>query len=112
MTKPNLPYWGRFGITWSFCSIPKALNPKRSGEVMTQRGRHRAPGRHARPKNHNVPLRSAIVASAAVLLTGGITAANSSEQAPPYIDVAALVIESTVSYDIKDHSLTSAATSM
>ncbi|MEY3661737.1 MAG: hypothetical protein RLZ49_418 [Actinomycetota bacterium] len=74
---------------------------------MTQRGRHRAPGRHARPKNHNVPLRSAIVASAAVLLTGGITAANSSEQAPPYIDVAALVIESTVSYDIKDHSLTS-----
>ena len=60
---------------------------------MTQRGRHRAPGRHARPKNHNVPLRSAIVASAAVLLTGGITAANSSEPAPPYIDVAALVNE-------------------
>jgi hypothetical protein len=72
---------------------------------MTQRGRHRAPGRHARPKNHNVPLRSAIVASAAVLLTGGITAANSYEQEPPYIDVSALVIDSTVSYDIKNHSL-------
>jgi hypothetical protein len=74
---------------------------------MTQRGRHRAPGRHARPKNHNVPLRSAIVASAAVLLAGGITAANSSEQAPPYIDVAALVIESTVSYDVKQHKISS-----
>jgi hypothetical protein len=74
---------------------------------MTQRGRHRAPGRHARPKNHNVPLRSAIVASAAVLLAGGITAANSTEQAPPYIDVAALVIESTVSYDIKQHTISS-----
>jgi hypothetical protein len=74
---------------------------------MTQRGRHRAPGRHARPKERNVPLTSAIVASAAVLLTGGITAAaNSTEQAPPYIDVSALVIESTVSYDIRDHALT------
>lgn len=72
---------------------------------MTQRGRHRAPGRHARPKSHNVPLTSAIVASAAVLLTGGITAANSYEQEPPYIDVSALVIDSTVSYDIKNHSL-------
>ena len=72
---------------------------------MTQRGRHRAPGRHARPKNHNVPLRSAIVASAAVLLTGGITAANSSEQAPPYIDVAAMAIDSTVTYDIKNHTI-------
>ena len=72
---------------------------------MTQRGRHRAPGRHARPKNHNVPLRSAIVASAAVLLTGGLTAANSSEPAPPYIDVAALAIDSTVSYDIKNHTI-------
>ena len=72
---------------------------------MTQRGRHRAPGRHARPKNHNVPLRSAIVASAAVLLTGGITAANSYEQEPPYIDVSALVIDSTVSYDIKNHTI-------
>lgn len=72
---------------------------------MTQRGRHRAPGRHARPKNHNVPLRSAIVASAAVLLTGGITAANSSEPAPPYIDVAAMAIDSTVTYDIKNHTI-------
>ena len=72
---------------------------------MTQRGRHRAPGRHARPKNHNVPLRSAIVAGAAVLLTGGITAANSSEQAPPYIDVAALAIDSTVSYNVKQHTI-------
>jgi len=72
---------------------------------MTQRGRHRAPGRHAHPKNHNVPLRSAIVASAAVLLTGGITAANSSEPAPPYIDVAALVNDSTVSYDVKNHTI-------
>jgi hypothetical protein len=74
---------------------------------MTQRGRHRAPGRHARPKERNVPLTSAIVASAAILLTGGITAAaNSTEQAPPYIDASALAIESTVSYDIKDHVLT------
>ena len=72
---------------------------------MTERGRHRAPGRHARPKNHNVPFTSAIVAGAAVLLAGGITAANSTEQAPPYIDVAALVIESTVSYDPKQHTI-------
>ena len=75
---------------------------------MTQRGRHRAPGRHARPKSHNVPLTSAIVASAAVLLSGGITAANSYEQEPPYIDASALVNESTVSYDVKDHDLTTA----
>ena len=75
---------------------------------MTEHGRHRAPGRHARPKNHNLPLRSAIVASAAVLLTGGITAANSSEPAPPYIDVAALAIDSTVSYDIKNHTISNA----
>ena len=72
---------------------------------MTQRGRHRAPGRHARPKNHNVPLRAAIVASAAVLLTGGITAANSSEPAPTYIDVRALVLDSSVSYDVKEHTI-------
>ena len=75
---------------------------------MTQRGRHRAPGRHARPKSRNVPLTSAIVAGAAVLLTGGITAANSREQAPPYVDAAALVIESTVSPDIRDHDVTNA----
>lgn len=74
---------------------------------MTQRGRHRAPGRHARPKSHNVPLTSAIVAGAAVLLTGGITAANSQEQTPPYIDVAALVFDSTVTYNIKNHSIKS-----
>jgi len=73
---------------------------------MTQRGRHRAPGRHARPKSHNVPLTSAIIAGAAVLLTGGITAANSSEQAPPYIDATALATDSTVSYNVKDHNLT------
>jgi hypothetical protein len=72
---------------------------------MTERGRHRAPGRHARPKDHNAPLRSAIVASAAVLLTGGITAANSSEKAPPFIDVTALVVDSTVSYNIKQHTI-------
>ena len=72
---------------------------------MTERGRHRAPGRHARPKNHNVPLRSAIVASAAILLTGGITAANSSETPPPYIDATALVIDSTVTYNVKEHTI-------
>lgn len=72
---------------------------------MTQRGRHRAPGRHARPKSHNVPLKSAIVAGAAVLLTGGITAANSTEQVPPYIDVAALAIDSTVTYNVRDHTI-------
>ena len=72
---------------------------------MTQHGRHRASGRHARPKNQNVPITSAIVASLAVLLTGGITAANSSENPPPYIDVAALVIDSTVSYDPKQHTI-------
>jgi hypothetical protein len=72
---------------------------------MTQRGRHRAPGRHARPKNHNVPLRSAIVASAAVLLAGGITAANSTEQAPPYIDAAALAIESTAPYNVEKQTI-------
>ena len=70
---------------------------------MTQHGR--ASGRHARPKNQNVPITSAIVASLAVLLTGGITAANSSENPPPYIDVAALVIDSTVSYDPKQHTI-------
>lgn len=72
---------------------------------MTQIGRHRAPGRHARPKSHNVPLRSAVVAGAAVLLTGGITAANSSETPPPYIDTYALAVDSTVSYNIKDHTI-------
>ena len=72
---------------------------------MRQRGRHNAPGRHARPKNHNVPLRSAIVASAAVLLTGGITAANSSEPQPPYIDAAALVIDSSYEYNVKEHTI-------
>ena len=72
---------------------------------MTQIGRHRAPGRHARPKSHNVPLRSAVIAGAAVLLTGGITAANSSETPPPYINTYALAVDSTVSYNIKDHTI-------
>jgi len=72
---------------------------------MTQRGRHRAPGRHARPKNHNVPLRSAIVAGAAVLLTGGITAANSTEQIPPYIDAVALASESPDAFNVKNLKL-------
>lgn len=74
---------------------------------MTQRGRHRAPGRHARPKKHNVPLTSAIVAGAAVLLTGGITAANSTEKLPPYIDAVALASDSPESQDVKKHLLTS-----
>ena len=74
---------------------------------MTQRGRYRAPGRHASPKNHNLPLRPAIVASAAILLTGGITAANSSETPPPYIDVDALIFDSAVSYNVKEHSISS-----
>ena len=69
---------------------------------MTQRGRHRAPGRHARPKTHNVPLRSAIVAGAAVLLTGGITAANSTGQIPPYIDAVALASDSTETFNVKN----------
>jgi hypothetical protein len=73
---------------------------------MTQRGRHRAPGRHARPKKHNVPLRSAIVAGAAVLLTGGITAANSTEQIPPYIDAVALASESSATFNVKDLKIT------
>jgi hypothetical protein len=74
---------------------------------MTQRGRHRAPGRHARPKNRNVPLTSAIVAGAAVLLTGGITAANSQEQAPIYIDPVALASESSDSLGVKDLKISS-----
>ena len=72
---------------------------------MTQRGRHRAPGRHARPKAHNVQLTSAIIAGAAVLLTGGITAANSSEPAPPFIDSAALAVEASYDYNIRNHIL-------
>ncbi len=72
---------------------------------MTKRGRHRAPGRHARPKNRNVPLRSAIVAGAAVLLTGGITAANSSEKIPPYIDAVALASDSPETYDVRNLNL-------
>lgn len=72
---------------------------------MTQRGRHRAPGRHARPKTHNVPLRSAIVAGAAVLLTGGITAANSTEQIPSYIDVVALASDSSDTLNVKNSKL-------
>jgi hypothetical protein len=77
---------------------------------MTQRGRHRAPARHARPKGYNVPLTSAIVAGAAVLLTGGITAANSQEQAPPYIDAAALANDSSNS-SAKDLKLTNSVVS-
>jgi len=73
---------------------------------MTQRGRHRAPGRHARPKTHNVPLRSAIVAGAAVLLTGGITAANSTEQIPPYIDAVALASESSETFNVENLKIT------
>jgi len=73
---------------------------------MTQRGRHRAPGRHARPKTHNVPLRSAIVAGAAVLLTGGITAANSTEQISPYIDVVALASNSSEPLNVKNLKIT------
>ena len=73
---------------------------------MTQRGRHRAPGRHARPKTHNVPLRSAVVAAAAVLLTGGITAANSTEQIPPYIDAVALASESSETLNAKNLKIT------
>ncbi len=75
---------------------------------MTQRGRHRAPGRHARPKSRHISLTTSAIVAAAVLLTGGITAAaNSSEQAPPYIDVAALVIDSTMTYNIRNHVLSS-----
>lgn len=75
---------------------------------MTQLGRHRAPGRHARPKSRHISLTTSAVAAAAVLLTGGITAAaNSDEQAPPYIDVAALAIDSTVTYDIGNHVISS-----
>jgi hypothetical protein len=74
---------------------------------MTQRGRHRAPGRHARPKTHNVPLRSAIVAGAAVLLTGGITAANSTEQIPLYIDAVALASNSSETLNLKNLKLSS-----
>lgn len=71
---------------------------------MTQLGRHCAPGRHARPKSRHVSLTTSVVAVAAVLLTGGITAAaNSDEQALPYIDVAALAIDATSTYDIRNY---------
>jgi hypothetical protein len=81
----------------------KQANQREFGVVMTQLGRHRAPGRHARPKTRHVSLTTSAVTAAAVLLTGGITAAaNSDEQAPPYIDAAALAIESTSTYDIKN----------
>lgn len=73
---------------------------------MTQRGRHRAPGRHALPKSRQVSRTTAAIAATAVLLTGGITAAaNSNETAPPYIDVKALVLDSTVTYDIRNHEV-------
>ncbi|MFM1778526.1 MAG: hypothetical protein RL741_1144 [Actinomycetota bacterium] len=86
----------------------KQANRQEFGVVMTQRGRHRAPGRHARPKSRRVSLTTSAVATAAVLLTGGITAAaNSNEQPLPYVDVAALAIDSTVTYDIRDHVVSS-----
>ena len=75
---------------------------------MTQRGRHRAPGRHALPKSRQVSRTTSVIAAAAVLLTGGITAAaNSNESTPPYIDVTALALDSTVTYDIRNHVLSS-----
>lgn len=76
---------------------------------MTQRGRHRAPGRHARPKSRRISLTTSTVAAAAVLLTGGITAAASSDEQPlPYVDVVALAIDSMVTYDIRNHVISSA----
>jgi len=75
---------------------------------MTQLGRHRAPGRHARPKSRHISLTTSAVAAAAVLLTGGITAAaNSEEQESAYIDVVALAIDGTFTYDIRNHVISS-----
>ena len=71
---------------------------------MTQHGRHRAPKSHAQPKLGKVSATTAFVAGAAVLLTGGITAAaNSSEPEPIYVNSRALIIDSTVTYDVRDH---------
>lgn len=87
----------------------KQANRREFGVVMTQRGRHRAPGRHARPKSRRISLTTSTVAAAAVLLTGGITAAASSNEQPlPYVDVVALAIDSTVTYDIRNHVISSA----
>ena len=72
---------------------------------MTQRGRHRAPGRHALPKERNLALLGAVTAGV-VLLTGGVVVqANSSEQPPPYIDVVALAVDGTVTYNIRNHDV-------
>ena len=71
---------------------------------MTQHGRHRAPKSHAQPKLGKVSATTAFVAGAAVLLTGGITAAaNSSEPEPIFVNSRALIIDSTVTYDVRDH---------
>ena len=81
----------------------KQANRREFGVVMTQRGRHRAPGRHARPKSRRISLTTSAVATAAVLLTGGITAAaNSDEQPLPYVDVAALEIDATSTNEIRN----------
>jgi resuscitation-promoting factor RpfB len=72
---------------------------------MTQHGRHRAPVRHAHTKSRHISLGASAVAAAAVLLTGGVTAANSEEQAPPFIDVVALENDATVTYDIRNHEI-------
>ncbi len=72
---------------------------------MTERGRHRAPGRHARPKERNLPFLGAVTAGV-VLLSGGIVVqANSSEQPAPYIDVVAMAVDNTVTYDVKNHDV-------
>ena len=74
---------------------------------MTQLGRHRAPGR-ARPKSRHISLATSAVAATAVLLTGGLTAAANSEgQAPTFIDVSALAIDETVTYEIRNHVISS-----
>lgn len=72
---------------------------------MTERGRHRAPGRHARPKERNLPFLGAVTAGVVLLSGGVVVQANSDEQPAPYIDVVSMAVDGTVTYDVKNHEI-------
>jgi hypothetical protein len=75
------------------------------GIDMTQRGRHRAPGRHARPKERNLPFLAAVMGGVVLLTGSAVVQANSSEQPAPYIDVVSMAIDGTVTYNVRNHDI-------
>ncbi|MFM1786839.1 MAG: hypothetical protein RL228_789 [Actinomycetota bacterium] len=93
----------QFALTHRYRDILEVrTNFSRKSVAMTQRGRHRAPGRHARPKNRQAPLTA--ISLTAVLVFGISFSENgyAVETSPVAVDAKAMYQDEKTFIDVKE----------